>query len=181
MLSGTLSVSVSATGGSDIACGGTGECEGSMATAGITLTINVATAGPARMGEMIYTDNEVLGPNFGASSTVVGSVDDTLLSFGRISPVVIPLELGGITTLSLVVGAITQFDGDSNPSLTFSGAVYEADGVTPVTLIDAPEPMTPILMIIGFGSIIALSRVPRRRSTCGRKTAPTGLCKSSSF
>jgi hypothetical protein len=106
-------------------------------------TITFETSGTIRDGVGVLTGITQLCPCIGASGATA-DVDGYTPSNLEIT---LPIELGTVDSITaeLEAGASGAFDSSSGvfPGMTFSLAVFEADGVTPVTVTDAaltPEP-----------------------------------------
>jgi hypothetical protein len=122
-------------------------------------TITFQTLGPLRPGIAdLYTYGFAIDAGDGArASDGAGTVESSS-----------PVELGTALSVSGFASASTDgVDGENAQGYEyFWYVIYEADGMTPVTVLDvaeAPEPSTWALMLLPLAMLCAVSLVCKRR------------------
>ncbi|MFL6448720.1 MAG: PEP-CTERM sorting domain-containing protein [Bryobacteraceae bacterium] len=136
----------------------------SDATAQIELKDTFTTAGPVRQGLVAgYFSTDFSHYAGGGGTSILSPALSRYTSSGSGSDASIPFTLGQPFTLDILSSAYSRSDDDTlsyySTEGTFSYKFFEADGVTPVALSEAPEPST--YALAGF-SLVGVALFRRR-------------------
>lgn len=134
-------------------------------------TLTTETAGPVRAGLLLFDFSDISDVDVAYSEHSLFEfqltspwISEDFSAYGewngstvQVGPTVIPMTLGvpfSISwTLSGEPGVFNDYDSETD-SAQFSMQFFEADGTTPVDLIDTPEPTAFLLTATGFAMLI---------------------------
>lgn len=148
---------------------------GSLAQGSISYVEELYTSGPIRPGYMsffgggsgIEDDDGFSGGSGGAGIPWAGFSVSHAGCQGDCGSMLIPVELGVEFTLQVGISAqssaaaVSGGVGGATLGVTL-GPVFEADGVTPVSLLEAPETSGGFLCFAGLGLIWTIRRLRNR-------------------
>jgi hypothetical protein len=153
-------------------------CGGASAGLSVEETLQFMTGGSARPGVLTYLAVCGFGPIYGgASDSVMLQVQGTTAACSTFTQS-IPIQLGTDLTIELLLSAVggagSSDGGLASPEISFSGSLFEADGITPVGLFDVPMPDTPepatILLLASAGSLMTIRRTAwHATGDCGNR------------